>query len=89
MQVVPVKRLDDLQTALELIARRSAIPIGEDEAFRAGRTIVAGHKLAALIGYSDGQGIGVLVIRPLAEAAIRGQLVNSKLIRARLVKGEL
>ena len=29
------------------------------------------------------------VIRPLAKAAVRGQLVNSKLIRARLVKGEL
>ena len=89
MQVVPVERLDDLQTALELVARRGAIPIGEDEAFRAGRAIGAGHKLAALIGYGDGQGIGVRIIRPLAETAIRDQLVNSKLIRARLVKGEL
>ena len=89
MQVVPVERLDDLQTALELVARRGAIPIGEDEAFRAGRAIGAGHKLAALIGCGNGQGIDVRVIRPLAEAAIRGQLVNSKLIRARLVKGEL
>ena len=65
------------------------VTIGEDEAFRAGRAIGAGHKLAALIGYSDGQIIGVRVIRPLAEAAIRGQLVNSKHIRARLVEGEL
>ena len=65
------------------------VTIGEDEAFRAGRAIGAGHKLAALIGYGDGQGIGVRIIRPLAETAIRDQLVNSKLIRARLVKGEL
>ena len=65
------------------------VTIGKDEAFRAGRAIGTRHKLAALIGYGDGQGIDVRVIRPLVEAAIRGQLVNSKLIRARLVKGEL
>ena len=88
MQVVPVEHLDDLQTALELVARRGAIPIGEDEAFRAGRTIATGHKLAALIGYGNGQDISVRVILPLAEI-IRNLFVNSELIRARLVEGEL
>ena len=89
MQVVPVKRLDDLQTALQLVARRGTVAISEDEAFRAGRTIGARHKLAALIGYGNRHGIDMLVILPLARTAVRGQLVNSKLIRARLVKGEL
>ena len=88
MQVVPVKRLDDLKTALELVARRSLVAIGEDEAFRAGRAIVAGHKFAALIGYGNGHDIGVRVILPLAKTAVLSQLVNSKLIRARLVEGE-
>ena len=89
MKILAIERLDDLQTALELVARRSFVAIGEDEAFRAGRAVGAGHKLAALIGYGNGHGIGVLVILPLAEAAVRGQLVNSKLIRARFVEGEL
>ena len=89
MQILALERLGNFQTALELVARRSFVAIGEDEAFRAGRAVGAGHKLAALIGYGDRHGIDVLVVLPLAGAAVRGQLVNSKLIRARLVKGEL
>ena len=89
MQVFALERLDDLQTALELVARRSLVPIGKDETFRTGRAIGARHKLAALIGYSNRHGIDVLVILPLAGAAVRGQLVNGKLIRARRIKGEL
>ena len=64
------------------------VTIGKDEAFRAGRAIGTRHKLAALIGYGNGQDISVRVIRPLAEA-IRNLFVNSELIRARLVEGEL
>ena len=89
MQILALERLDDLQTALELVARRSFVAISEDEAFRAGRAVGAGHKLAALIGHGNGQGIDVLVILPLATTAVRGRLVNSKLIRARRIKGEL
>ena len=88
MEILAVERLDDLQTALELVARRGAIPIGEDEAFRAGRAIGTRHKLAALIGHGNRHGIDVLVILPLAGSAVRGQLVNIKLIRARRIKGE-
>ena len=64
------------------------VTIGEDEAFRAGHAIATGHKLAALIGYGNGQDISVRVILPLAEI-IRNLFVNSELIRARLVEGEL
>ena len=64
------------------------VTIGKDEAFRAGRAIGTRHKLAALIGYGNGQDISVRVIRPLAET-IRNLFVNSELIRARLVEGEL
>ena len=88
MQAVPAERLDDLKTALELVARLSLVTIGKDEAFQAGRAIGTRHKLAALIGYGNGQDISVRVILPLAEN-IRNLLVNSELIRARLVEGEL
>ena len=64
------------------------VTIGKDEAFQAGRAIGTRHKLAALIGYGNGQDINVRVILPLAET-IRNLFVNSELIRARLVEGEL